>query len=117
MKMPAVLVLSLGMLMHGGAFAASPKEADESATRQTVAYDLGTQSDSKIAAVSPVAKDCNGSGEGCKTAEPVWGCGAFASHQKDFGFGFAATANAAASKALESCGQNDCKVVSSGCQD
>lgn len=115
MKILTALFLAAGLLAHGGVFAAAPNGAGEETAKKTLAYDA--EGGTKTRAQGTMIKPCSGAGDDCKPAEPVWGCGAFASHQKEFGFGFAATPGAAAGKALAACGQNECKVVSSGCQD
>ena len=114
MKIYAALFLSFGLLMQGSPFAAEPTGTTENLQKKAGSYDVAT---GEVAAlgIKNSRKSCNGAD--CKPVDAVYGCGAFVSHQKSYGFGFAATVAEATSKAMEMCGQNECHIDSAGCQE
>jgi len=113
MKFSTALFLGLGLLAQGGAFAAGADDTDRGAAKKVVAYDVSAGEGARKSTM----KFCDHSDDNCRAANQVNSCGAFASFQKRSGYGIAATQAAAVSKAMEMCGQSECRVVSAGCDN
>lgn len=116
MKKFATLILSLGFLFQGSAFAVGAIAVDDSAGETDPAYGFATGYDSEGEAKKAAMKFCKENGENCKVVVWFKTCGAYASSKKFYGYGFGATKAVATGKALEMCGQNSCKVVVAECE-
>jgi hypothetical protein len=74
--------------------------------------------DSKESAQKAALAKCNGMGNtSCKVVVWFEKCGAYASSNEKYGIGWAATEDDAKSKALDQCGNGQCRLVASDCGD
>lgn len=117
MKKFATLILSLGFLVQGSAYAIGAIAVDDSVGETDPAYGFATGHDSEAAAKRAAMKFCKENGDNCKVVVWFKTCGAYASSKKYYGYGWGATKAVATKKALEMCGQNSCKVVVAECDD
>ena len=117
MKKTAALLLSLGLLFQGNAFAIGAIAVDDSVGEKDPAWGISTGEDSEAAAKASALKACKENGENCKVVGWFKTCGAYASSAKYFGYGFGATKAIATNKAMEMCAQNSCKLVTAECEE
>jgi hypothetical protein len=74
--------------------------------------------DSKESAEKAALAKCNSMGNSsCKVVVWFEKCGAYASSNEKYGIGWAATEDDAKSKALDQCGNGQCRLVASDCGD
>lgn len=117
MKKTAIILLSLGLLFQGNAFAIGAIAVDDSAGEKDPAWGISTGEDTEAKAKSAALKACKENGENCKVVGWFKTCGAYASSAKNYGYGFGATKAVATTKAMEMCGQNSCKLITAECED
>ena len=117
MKKFATLILTLGFLFQGSAFAIGAIAVDDSVGENDPGYGFVTGEDSEAAAKAGAMKQCKSSGnDNCKVVVWFKTCGAYASSKKYYGYGYGATKEVATKAALDMCGQNGCKVVIADCE-
>ena len=117
MKKFASLIVCLGFLFQGSAFAVGAIAVDDSVGDTDPGYGFVTGEDSESDAKKAALKQCRSSGnDNCKIVVWFKTCGAYASSKKFYGYGFGASKSVATAAALEMCGQNSCKVVVAECE-
>jgi hypothetical protein len=91
---------------------------DEAGSKPSEAgYGIGF-GDSKESAMRAALRQCMAAGNrNCSVKVWFEGCGAYASSYERFGIGWGSFRDIAEDKALESCGNNSCKIVASDCAD
>ena len=91
MKKFATLILTLGFLFQGSAFAIGAIAVDDSVGENDPGYGFVTGEDSEAAAKAGAMKQCKSSGnDNCKVVVWFKTCGAYASSKKYYGYGFGA---------------------------
>ena len=113
----ATLVLSLGFLFQGSAFAIGAIAVDDSVGDTDPAYGFSTGHDSEASAKKAAMKFCKEHGDNCKVVVWFKTCGAYASSKKYYGYGFGKSKGIATRAALEMCGQKSCRVVVAECDE
>ena len=117
MKTMTALLLGLGLLVQGSAYAADANPADNgSATKVLTSSLTRSEADGALGSQSG-AVPCRGNGENCRTVDEVKSCGAYVSSGKQHGYGFAGSKDAAVSRAMEICGASSCQIVVAACED
>lgn len=116
MKKFASLIVCLGFLFQGSAFAIGAIAVDDSVGDAEPGYGLVTGEDSESAAKAGALKQCKSAGnDNCKVVVWFKSCGAYASSKKVYGYGFGASEAVAKKAALEMCGSG-CKIAVSECE-
>jgi len=111
------LLLGLGLLVHGSAFAAGADPVDTGSAAKVLTSSLTrSEADGRLGNQSG-AVPCRGNGENCKSADEIKSCGAYVSSGKQHGYGFAGSKDAAISRAMEICGASSCQIVVAACED
>ena len=116
MKKFATLILTLGFLFQGSAFAIGAIAVDDSVGETDPAYGFSTGYDTEAEAKRAAMKFCKENGDNCKVVVWFKTCGAYASSKKYYGYGYGATKGKATAAALDMCGQKSCKVVVAECE-
>lgn len=116
-KYAALLMITLGLFASGNAFAVGAIAVDDSVGEKDPAWGVSTGEDSEAAAKKAALKLCKENGDNCKVVAWFKTCGAYASSNKFYGYGYGATKKVATTKALEMCGNKNCKVVVAECED
>jgi uncharacterized protein DUF4189 len=123
MKMSHLRALMLAAAMAaapvGPAFATGAIAVDDQPGQKPsdAGYGIGF-GDSKESAQKAALAKCNTAGNtSCKVVVWFEKCGAYASSNEKYGIGWAATEDDAKSKALDQCGNGQCRLVASDCGD
>ncbi len=116
MKKFATVMLSLGFLFQGSAFAIGAIAVDDSVGETDPAYGFSTGYDTEAEAKKAAMKFCNENGDNCKVVGWFKTCGAYASSKKYYGYGYGSTKSKATAAALDMCGQKSCNVVVAECE-
>lgn len=117
MKKFATLIVTLGLMFQGSAFAIGAIAVDDSVGDTEPGYGFVTGEDSEAAAKAGAMKQCKSTGnDNCKVVVWFKTCGAYASSKKTYGYGFGASKGVAEKAALEMCGQGSCKIIIADCE-
>jgi len=116
MKKFAALILLLNLYSPLTAFAYGAIAVDDEVGEHDPAYGLSVGEDSKEDAMRQALEYCREDGDYCKVVVWFETCGAYASSNKYYGYGYGRTEAIATRRALEMCGNRNCEVVVADCE-
>ena len=116
MKKYAALILTLNLFMPLSAFAYGAIAVDDEVDDHDPAYGISIGEDSKADAKREALELCREDGDHCKVIMWFETCGAYASSNKYYGYGYGRTEAIATRKALEMCGNRNCEVLVADCE-
>jgi hypothetical protein len=117
MKISAAVLLAIGFLHQGSAFAIDADVTVKGAQKKASLTRVVARQDAEASTARVAAKSCAADGTGCLPADAYKSCGAFVADNNRHGYGFGIGKAAATSKAQEMCGQEACAVVVAECED
>lgn len=116
MKAFAAVILAAGVLAPASAFAIGAIAVDDSVGDRDPAYGFSYGLDSRQAAERKALGYCAQHGDNCKVVVWFETCGAYASSDHYYGYGYGVSKQVAIDDALEMCGHRGCRVVVSACE-
>lgn len=116
-KIAAWMLVATMALSSSSAFAYGAIAVDDEVGESDPAYGFATGEDTADDAKKQALKYCREYGtKNCKVAVWFKKCGAYAASKKYYGYGYGDSKKIASDKALEMCGNSNCKVVVAECE-
>lgn len=118
MKTWLKLVVIAGFWIPSVAFAIGAIAVDDEAGDHDAGYGLAVGHDSKEEAMSAAMKLCKDAGNtGCRVVSWFETCGAYAASEDTFGPGWGKDASSAQKMAMTKCGDSDCRIIVTECEE
>lgn len=116
-KLVAVAAMMTALAFAGEVLAFGAIAIDDEQGETDPGYGFVTGEDTKEEARAAALKACRSQGNtNCKVVVWFETCGAYAASKKYYGYGFGKTKAVAVKKAVEMCGNKNCKPVISECE-
>ena len=112
--LPGIL---LSLALTSNAFAFGAIAVDDYVDAKDPAYGFSINQPSRERAEQVALQYCRRYGTNCKTVVWFETCGAYASSNRYYGYGYGVSKAVATSNALKMCGRNSCKIVSAECEN
>ncbi len=112
----ATLCLALGVLSPCLAYAFGAIAVDDKRGDRDPAYGFVTGENTREAAERKAMKFCREHGDHCKVAVWFETCGAYATSNRYYGYGYGSTKATATRNALKMCGRDSCAIVVAECE-
>ncbi len=116
MKAFAAMILAATLLAPSGALAIGAIAVDDSVGDRDPAYGFSYGFDSRKAAERKALGYCAERGDNCRVVVWFETCGAYASSDHYYGYGYGVSKRIAIDNALAMCAHRGCKVVVSACE-